>query len=501
VLMHSSLSALGEVEGGADAVIDALLEVLGEQGTLAMPTMSSGTFHRDTTPSNVGRITEVFRRRPGVARSLHPTHSVAARGPQAAYLLANHEQSPTAVGPDTPFGRLVALEGKVLLLGVDQDRNTLLHSAEEAVDAPYLSDHYATYIDDAGREVTLRLQRYPGPHRDFIGLEPRFRKAGWMRVGKVGGAVARLMPARELFAETVAALREDPAAVLCDNPACADCQMQRGKIKAARLRTEDFTLAAVLDDPEPDLPAVAAALQAQGIRHVEIGDHLGERLLRLRPAEIQAFGERLQEVGIQVGVFGAGLGRVAPAEDLEYDRHRLEKSLAILPRLGTRCLRMSVLRAPADRATAAPAVVALLQATARAVAEQEAILLIENEPGTFCDTAQHTTEILDAVGSPAVRLALNPAHFAAVGEKPFLQVYYKGRLKRHLQQLYLCDGLWDGTPALPGRGNGEVKELLSILRCRSFSGFLTVRPPTPGRFDAERFREEAERFWHLLENC
>lgn len=501
VLMHSALSALGDVEGGADAVIDALLAVIGERGTLAMPTMSSGVFRRESTPSNVGRITEVFRQRPGVLRSLHPTHSVAAIGPQASYLLKDHELSPTAVGPETPFGRVVELRGKILLLGVDQDRNTLLHGAEEAVDAPYLSEHYGTYVDDAGKEVTLRLQRYPGPHRDFIGLEPRFRRAGWLRVGKVGRGMARLMPAREMFEETVAALQEDPAAVLCDNPACDDCGMQRGKIKAARLGHEDFTLAAVLDDPEAPIPLVARALQAQGIRHVEIGDCLGDHLLRRRLSEIQRFGDDLREEGLVVSAFGAGLGRVAPSEDQEFHHRRFEKSLDVLPRLGAQRLRMTVLQAGEDRQSATPGVVALLQAAARAAGERNAVLVVENEPGTFCDTMQHTEEILRAVDSPAVRVAFNPAHFAAVGEKPFLRVYYKGSVKRWMDQLYVCDGLWDGTPAPPGRGNAEVKELISILRCRGFGGFFTLRPAMGGCFDPRRFREEAERFWFLLDNC
>jgi aminoglycoside 3-N-acetyltransferase len=501
VLMHSALSALGEVEGGADAVIDALLAVIGKEGTLAMPTMSSGVFRRESTPSNVGRITEVFRQRPGVLRSLHPTHSVAAIGPRASFLLKDHELSPTAVGPETPFGRLVELRGKVLLLGVDQDRNTLLHGAEEAVNAPYLSEHYATYIDDAGKEVTLRLERYPGPHRDFIGLEPRFRRAGWLRVGKVGQATARLMPAREVFEETVAALREDPAAVLCDNPACDDCQMQRGKIKAARLQQEEFTLAAVLDDPAAKLADVARSLRAQGIRHVEIGDTLGDHLLRRRLAEIQRFGDNLRDEGLVVSAFGAGLGRVTPGEDQEFHYRRFEKSLDLLPRLGTQRLRMAALLAGDDRQSATPGVVALLQAAARAASERNAVLVVENEPGTFCDTARHTEEILTAAGSPAVRVAFNPAHFAAVGDKPFLRVYYRGRIKRWMDQLYICDGLWDGTPTLPGRGNGEVKELISILRCRGFRGFFTLCPTTRGCFDPERLREEAERFWFLLDHC
>ncbi|MBQ6353045.1 MAG: hypothetical protein IJJ28_07250, partial [Lentisphaeria bacterium] len=63
---------------------------------------------------------------------------------------------------------------------------------------------------------------------------------------------------------------------------------------------------------------------------------------------------------------------------------------------------------------------------------------------------------------------------AAVGENPFLTSYRVGRFIRKTAQLDIADGLWDGSPALPGRGNGEVKELISIFRCRNFSGFMVL---------------------------
>ena len=97
-----------------------------------------------------------------------------------------------------------------------------------------------------------------------------------------------------------------------------------------------------------------------------------------------------------------------------------------------------------------------------------------------------------------MRVAFNPPIWAVV--KPFPR-HYRGRIKRWMDQLYICDGLWDGTPTLPGRGNGEVKELISILRCRGFRGFFTLCPTTRGCFDPERLREEAERFWFLLDHC
>lgn len=91
VLVHSSVSSFGYVESGADTVIDALLETVGNDGTIVMPTFTWGSFHDKgkvlfdlvRTPSETGKITEVFRRRKGVIRSTHICHSVAALGPHA----------------------------------------------------------------------------------------------------------------------------------------------------------------------------------------------------------------------------------------------------------------------------------------------------------------------------------------------------------------------------------------------------------------------------------
>jgi len=139
VMVHSALSTIGEVEGGADTVIDALLEVLGPQGTLVMPTMGGAeVWNHETTPSTIAILTERWRQRPESIRSWHPTHSVAAGGKQAEFLVEGHLEAPTPYGEGTPYVKNMDLGGYVLLIGVDQDRNTTLHSLEALVDAPYL---------------------------------------------------------------------------------------------------------------------------------------------------------------------------------------------------------------------------------------------------------------------------------------------------------------------------------------------------------------------------
>ena len=140
LLLHSAMTAIGGVEGGADAVIDAFLETIGEEGTLVMSTLTGwfAPFDAATSPSAVGYLSEVFRRRPGVLRSLHPVHSVCAYGKHAAFITEGHENCRTGCGEGTPYLKIRDLGGKALLLGVDMDRNTIMHSLEEAIDAKYL---------------------------------------------------------------------------------------------------------------------------------------------------------------------------------------------------------------------------------------------------------------------------------------------------------------------------------------------------------------------------
>ena len=120
LLIHTSLSAVGHVPGGADTVIDALLEAVGPKGTLVIPTLSylytnldSPTFDVRTTPTNLGTIPETFRSRVGVRRSCHPTHSCAALGPDTTALLDDHGKDRSPVGANSPFRRVRDLGGQV----------------------------------------------------------------------------------------------------------------------------------------------------------------------------------------------------------------------------------------------------------------------------------------------------------------------------------------------------------------------------------------------------
>lgn len=144
VLFHSSLKSFGQVDGGAGSVISAFLRIVANEGTVIVPTLSQKdfddsykTWHMDK-PSDVGCITEVFRKSPDALRSNQATHSVAAIGKKADYYTCTHGCMGKRIGPygDTPFSadspwqKMYDNNIKVVLVGVGFEAYTLKHLHE-----------------------------------------------------------------------------------------------------------------------------------------------------------------------------------------------------------------------------------------------------------------------------------------------------------------------------------------------------------------------------------
>lgn len=150
VMVHSALGQFNNVEGGAQGVFDAITQVIGGQGTLIVPTFPNWarTLHTQAvfdvvhTPSETGFFTELVRKHPKAIRSIHPTHAMAAIGPLAQELTANHDTSAYAFGVDSPFFKHAKADGKILLIGVNLNSLTSFHVYEDLI-AP--SPWFAVY--------------------------------------------------------------------------------------------------------------------------------------------------------------------------------------------------------------------------------------------------------------------------------------------------------------------------------------------------------------------
>ena len=228
LLMHSALSSMGAVKGGSDTVIDAFLEAIGDEGTLAMSTLTGWfqPYDPDNSPSAVGLISEVFRNRPEALRSLHPVHSVAAIGKHAEYITEGPENCQTGCGEGTPYLKLRELGGKIVLLGVDNDRNTMMHSLEEAIDALYLRtlDIVAPVY---WQSDTFTLKKFPPGHRDFLSVTRALRENDLLIEGMIGDACVKIIDIRGLFDLVPGMLKENPLLFICENEHCNSCHWSR----------------------------------------------------------------------------------------------------------------------------------------------------------------------------------------------------------------------------------------------------------------------------------
>lgn len=221
VLIHSSLKSIGEVEGGIETVFDALEEYLAD-GLLVFPTLTYSIvndqqpiFSVTDTPSVVGAMTEIFRKRPGVVRSLHPTHSLAAKGKDAAQFVAGHEKFNSPEHRESPWGRLYDRHAKIMFIGTRTIAcNTFLHSVEEWLPVPDMlteTAHDLYVIDTEGVKHHVPLHRHVGSHSQFYGLmEKPFLDAGGLTYGVFGSAKVYLLDARIAGDVTLDLLKKEP---------------------------------------------------------------------------------------------------------------------------------------------------------------------------------------------------------------------------------------------------------------------------------------------------
>jgi len=258
LVVHSGFRSLEPVDGGPAAVVEALREAVGPEGTLLMPTFTTQLIDPATwpvppspeererlmaqmqlydpaksPPHKMGAVATALWRTPGARRSLHPITSWTAIGPLAEALTADHPREDPE-GRHGPVGRAWERDARVLLLGVDHDANTTIHLAESLLDMPHLyalPDCYPERAADGAivwRPVTKTTKCSDG----FVGIGPRLEAAGAVRRGQVGQAPCMLLRSREIVRVAVELLLREPEALLCGDAECVHCPTSRQLLRA-----------------------------------------------------------------------------------------------------------------------------------------------------------------------------------------------------------------------------------------------------------------------------
>ncbi|MCE7735812.1 MAG: AAC(3) family N-acetyltransferase [Candidatus Heimdallarchaeota archaeon] len=237
IIVHSSLSRMGWTIGGPVAVIDALMSVVSNDGTIVMPTHTSSNtdpkdwvnppvpkawhdlirssyppYQAELTPtSGVGVIPEVFRKFPKVVRSDHPNVSFAAWGKEGVNI-TNSQVLEYGLGKDSPLDKIYNLDGKILLLGVGYDSNTSLHLAEETANFPSKKTiRQSSAVLREGNRVRVEWEELDYDADDFNKIGEAFDNSAnqnYLRKGEIGNANSLLIEQRKLVDYAVGWMEE-----------------------------------------------------------------------------------------------------------------------------------------------------------------------------------------------------------------------------------------------------------------------------------------------------
>lgn len=219
VLVHSSFSKIGFVAGGPRILVDALLEVIGAEGNLLMPSSPNPGYQLDyirnlkqfdvqNDPSKMGAITEYFRKLPGVKRSESPTEPVCCYGPKADWFTNGHLGEETPYTKNSPFARLAEANGKILYIGVTLDNaGTSLHVLEDAVSdfkyPVYYPEVFPVSVKRADGTIVPVSVKVHNPEqsakRKCDGLLPLFEAKGVMSRSTIGNAQTLVFDATKML--------------------------------------------------------------------------------------------------------------------------------------------------------------------------------------------------------------------------------------------------------------------------------------------------------------
>lgn len=231
------------------------------------------------------------------------------------------------------------------------------------------------------------------------------------------------------------------------------------------------------DEIDPDLEVQLAVLQALGASHLEFRSAWGTNVADVDDAQVAAVREALQRRNMRVSAIASPIGKVDIASPVEGELARLHRVIEVAHALDTRYVRIfSFYRgAGVEVESIRDRVLTALRSFAD-LAEREGVMLLhENEKDIYGDVPSRVLDLVESVGSHALRLAWDSANFVQVGVRPFTEGY--AMLRPHLEYLQVKDAMLATGDVVPaGEGDGELLETLTALRDDGYAGFASLEP-------------------------
>ena len=360
--------------------------------------------------------------------------------------------------------KLVEQGGKVLLLGVDLDRMTLLHSVETLAQLPYLKPITKSFVDANGKTRTKTWPYFPGPHRDFIGLQSWLRNEGLVKENVIGTCHARLFDAAGLFRALQKRLQNEPELFISDNPNLPDGISQKADILKTDWKSQTFTLAADSQFAGQYLEEIIENCKRFGIDRIVLSFVNNVAWTAIPEKTRKWYLQGLRQANIKIAALR-------------------------LPFIPTEGLTKIISEANTDTII----VPSTTDISKVKTVKRRIKILFEN---THISSAAFVEQIMTLEKTlPSVKTAFSPLAFVEAGENPFLKSYYKTGIKSKIGALYINDGFATGQRSNLEEGLSEIKELISILLCRNFDGFFILQ----GR-DCGDFENTVKKFTQILED-
>lgn len=238
-----------------------------------------------------------------------------------------------------------------------------------------------------------------------------------------------------------------------------------------------WSLSGFGDEVDPDPAIQAAVLLALGASHIEVRSAWGTNVSELETADVERLKAILDDKGLKVSAVASPIGKVDVSLPVEHELGRLRQIISVAKALDTKYVRIFSFYRAEDQSQEdiREAVIERMRALAAEAEANGIVLLHENEKGIYGDTPERVLDIMEAVDSPALRVAWDNANFVQVGVKPYTQGY--ALLRPYLEYFQVKDALATTGEVVPsGEGDGELDETIAALAADGYTGFASLEP-------------------------